>query len=284
MFLGCAGPKPIPQPPVMPRPAVLPSYRELALAYNLNVAMLDRIWCKANVHVTYLDEIGKKQTEQGDDSTLMVEVPDRLALSVGKFALPDPIIWAGCDSQQYWLFELYSKNSVIFGRHDNLRFFDIRDLPMKIRPSDLPLLLGLLPIGLDSPFKVLWEDGQYILLPPDRPMHLFLNPRTMLPTKIELFDRRGRLMVTARHSNPVPMKMAGIPQNNLPRISSRIDLTLAYEDFTMSLTLSRMTDARGTDEQRQDRAFRRAFDFDFLADKAFKVPAGRRIDLDAPGP
>lgn len=272
---------PKPKPTVStPRPAKMPTYRSLAYAYNRNIMLVDRLWAKASVQIEYMDDKGKRQRERGEDSTLMIEVPNRLALIIGK--LGSMLVHAGCDAQRYWLFDLIGKNTAAFGRHARLDSQSMT-LPIRIRPTDLPLLLGLLPIptaeGNPQLPQVDWQNGSFVVQPPGMLARLFIDPRSALPRRIELIDGNGKPVVIAVHSEPKPMDLSGVPSNRRPRISTHVDLTVPRDQWRLVLKLSQMTDARGESYRRKDRAFRKAFDFEHLL-RVHKVSPENVIDLD----
>jgi hypothetical protein len=268
----------------VPAPAIMPVYHEVAFRSNQHVAMLDRLWSHASVEVRFLDEKKKKRRERGDDSTLMIEVPSRLALSIGKMG--NTIIWAGCDSQRYWLFDLFGDKGVIHGRHELLYRYEMPGLPLKIRPSDLPLLLGLLPIdpgsgaAQDPPVGWAGTLGAFVVQPPGAPIRLFVDHKTWLPVRVELMDPHGGVAVISELSDHQPVEMVGVGLSAAPRIATRISMSLKDEYFAMDMQLSRMTDARGAGDEKKGRAFGRAFDFDYLADHAFEIRPQDRVDLD----
>ncbi len=277
---GCPSMPPTPAQPQAPRPAQMPSYSQVALSYNRNVVLIDRLWAKAFVRVQYRDEKNRLQQEQGEDSTLMVEVPDRLSLMVGK--LGNIFLHVGCDNQRYWLIELLGKHSAVYGRNALLDHAPL-SLPIRVRPSDLPLLMGLVPIptgeGLTPAPPVDWRDGCYALMPPGLRARVLIQPDTFLPYRVELLDSKGEPAVVAWHSKPQPMAMALGPTHERPQISSRIDIRILSDGTRLQMDLSRMTDARGEEESRQDRAFRRAFDLPYLL-RAHRVEPEDVVDLD----
>src|SRR3990170_215866 len=71
----------------------LPTYPELAQRYNANLAALDRLWARADVTVEYRDDKGRKRSDRGDDSKLLVAPPNDVALSVG--GIGPPVLWVG---------------------------------------------------------------------------------------------------------------------------------------------------------------------------------------------
>ncbi|MCC6580453.1 MAG: hypothetical protein IT440_08425 [Phycisphaeraceae bacterium] len=289
LLVGCVTMKPAEGPDASraARPSRIPPYDEVAFYYNRNVALLDRLWAKALVQVEYREE-DKKKREQGDDSTLMIEVPDRLALSIGKFGISQPLVWAGCDAHRYWLFDLMGDKVVAYGKHANLDRIRLTNLPLKVRPTDIPMLMGLMPLesgqGLKTLPPVEWDRGCFVTVTPDGRSRVWVEPGRFLPRRVELLDSRGRVAVMCDLDSPVQMEMIGVGSGEQPWVSTVADIALPSGEFRMKMTLSRLTDARANNETAKDRAFRRAFDFDFLARTAFHIPPENWINLDVPAP
>ena len=77
--------------------------RGLLLKHNANLAGLDRLWARSVVEIQWRTADKKERFEQGDGNVVIV-LPSKLALSVGK--LGNTLLWAGGDAERYWLFDL----------------------------------------------------------------------------------------------------------------------------------------------------------------------------------
>src|SRR5690606_20224884 len=111
--------------------------------YNANLQRLERVWSRATVELRWRED-GKRRLEQGEGH-LILALPDRLAMSIGK--LGGVSLWAGADKDHYWLFNLLDANDkhVHVGMHALARVGDQRG-PLPFRPIDLPRLLGLVTL------------------------------------------------------------------------------------------------------------------------------------------
>lgn len=268
LTVGCEGPQRVDQ-----MPTEVPSYRELAERYNANLAKLDQLWTSSVVAIRWVDEDGKKQFEQGEGHFIFVP-PKRVALTVGK--LGDVLLWAGADEQRYWLFDLGQSGKAYVGRHENAGKACSQPLPLPVLPSNVPYLLGLLPLDLEQasvapPVEML--DGQYLIEPPGLRLRMLLDPATALPTRVDIVGDSGNSVVIAQLSNFDTMEAEGLPPGQAAKIARRAVVTAVGEDASLSLTLSGATDGK-----RFEKINPKAFDFDVLL-KAHRP--GEVVVLDA---
>jgi hypothetical protein len=275
---GCeAGPKPVTPVAYQKPPAQMPSYRQLVEGHNSNVAGMGRVWARANIDVTYRNDDGKTKYESGDESTLMIELPQNVALSFGKFGL-GTLMWAGCDDQHFWYFDLVGEKSMLFGSHASLSQVSIRNLPLQIRPADIPMLLGLLPLNPDSPGKVGWERGYFTVEPAGSFVKFLIDPVSRAVRQVMILTSDRYPAVVSTLNNLYTLPLAGSNDSAKLHVSIRIDVP--SEGFIMQAKLSKVMDARPGVDRAKDKAFARGFDWHFLADQAFKIPLDKRVDLD----
>ena len=265
---GCASRQPT--SPVA-RPLNLPTYRELAAQHDKNLARIDRLWARAVVELHWQDEKGK-HFEQGDGN-LMIVLPNRVALTVGK--LGNTMLWAGCDSHHYWLFDLRDEPLVYVGSHAKANHHNPLNLPIQIRPLDLVQLTGLVPITPPSGTtpKVDWNEGCYLIEPPGQHRRLWLDPQTARPARIELLTASGQSRIVCRLSRWQRMAIDGIAPGGFPWVATRMEIKLIGEEATITLFLSEPTDGRAN-----NRIKAKAFSLDHLT-QVFKPR--RYVDLDA---
>lgn len=258
-------------------PSTMPSYRQLAMDHNRHVAGLSRVWARANIDVTYQDEHGKTKKESGDESTLMIDLPQNVALSFGKFGL-GTLMWAGCDDQHFWFFDLVGEKSMLFGSHASLNHVNIRNLPLQVRPADIPMLLGLLPLNPDAQSSVGWERGYLTIQPNNGPVKMLMDPISHAVRQVLIFAPDGMPAVVSTLNQLVDLPLAGNNDTAKLHVSVRIDVP--SEGFIMQARLSQVTDAKQGVDRAKDKAFSRGFDWHYLADRAFKIPMDKRVDLD----
>ena len=253
------------------RPLHMPSYRELAARHDKNLARINRLWARAVVELHWKDEKGK-HFEQGDGN-FMVILPDHVVLSIGK--LGNTMMWAGCDSTRYWLFDLRDESRVYVGSHAAADHRNPLNLPIQVRPLDLVQLTGLMPITPPPPGaapKVDWDDGCYLIEPPGQHRRLWLDPQTGRPARIELLTAAGQSRIECRLSRWERMAIDGIAPGGFPWVATRMEINMIGEDATITLFLSEPTDG-----QANNRIKAKAFSLDHLT-KVFKPQ--RYVDLD----
>ncbi len=266
LITGCTPAQDLTQPP--PR---MPTCQEIATKYNNNLARLDRLWARVVVELHWRDDKGKKHFEQGDGN-LMILMPDRVALSIGK--LGNTIMWAGSDGQRYWLFDLQDEPVLYVGQNTAADSANAtRKLAIPIRPTELTRLLAITP--LDKPSlscTVAWDKGDFQIngLPSQM---VWVEPKRYLPTRVDLLDQTGHASVTSRLSRWEPMTIQGLPPGAFPWIATRAEVELPGQDGTMTLFLSAPTDGR-----QSNRIKEKAFSLDHLI-RVFKPT--RVVDLDA---
>jgi hypothetical protein len=245
-----------------------PNARGLLWKYNANLAGLDRLWARSVVEIQWRTADKKERFEQGDGNVVMV-LPSKLALSVGK--LGNTLLWAGGDTERYWLFDLKGDGLAYVGAHRNVskpRTDDAPTLPLPVQPADLIRLLGVMPLpdkSVDESAMVL-EHDEYLVFMPDGRTKVYVDSSTALPRKIELLDGNGTPVVASFLTEPIRVELAGKPPGAWPTINSRVVITVASRPGRMTLHLSDVSDGR-EEERIQDRVF----DFEKL--KALLKPA-----------
>ena len=255
-------------------PGELPTYRELVDRYNANIERLDQMWCTAAVEMNWRDEDGEERYQQGDGVVMMI-LPDRLALSISKFKT---LFWMGCDKERYWFIDLQRKedHKAYFGRHEMIDAGIAADLPIAVRASRLPLLLGLLKMDPEPASgitgTVQYQTGMYVIEPPDISARIVLDPKTALPVSVELLDVDGNPAIVSSLSDPGRVATANMSKPGWPRIMRRISLKITDSGETLVLHLDRMTDAREPRAVSKRKALAHAFDFEFLASKPVISP------------
>lgn len=258
----------------IPRPVSLEgsglSYSQIVRRYNSSIESLDRLWSRAVVEVRWEDDRGS-HFEQGEGNFIFVR-PDRVALSVGK--LGHTLFWIGANRGQYWMFDLREEKTVYAGRRRSARG-RAGDLPIPVRPMDLPRVLGLYrinPDALPAEPQVEWYDGGYLIEPPGTRSRLLLDPVTFRPKRIDLLDEEGNSRLIGRLSGWETVQTQGLAPGGLPVVASRAEIALVDRAGRATLHLSDLSDGRDG-----GRITGKAFDLDQLI-KALKPT--QRVDLD----
>lgn len=275
-------PLPGDQPPAVVPSRPLPTYASAAERYNARVLPLDRLTARATIRLTYTDRDGVEHTEQ-PDGTLQIIRPRRLALDLGKSG--QKLFWFGSDDERYWWLDLSNRDDRFarVGRHDlweSAGGAAGRRLGVALRPLDLIAAVGVTPIDPSLPGASQWSrDGTRlgIVSPPGRDsgfQRVWVDPRTMIPISIELFDRSRRLVLTARHEGEerVEITRTGVPGSvgERPRIPARV--TCVHHASKSEIRIS-LSDAK--DGPISDKAF-------MLDELIRRLGVDRVVDLDAP--
>ncbi len=242
-------------------PVTMPEYYALAERYNANLAGLDRMRARASVRLFFRDSRGKWKTETGEESLVMFERPHGVALSLGK--LGKTAVWAGCNKDQYWLFDVMESRTVWYGRTANIA--RAREFPLPVHPQRLISLLGATPINPDVATdhnQVRWESGAFVIDVPEENLRLWLDPRTAMPRQIVMLDEGGEAVVWSKLTGEMRVEKADLPREQWPRIADRAEMTIKGQEGTLTMWLKDATDGRGN--ERYDRALRQAFDFNVL--------------------
>ena len=226
------------------------------------------------VELKWTDDEGKHY-EQGDGNLIVVK-PHRVALSIGK--LGNTVMWAGCDEQRYWLFDLHEEKTLYSGLHANAHLRDrAKRYPLPVHPLTLLWLMGITPIHPDSP--AVWTgtvdgaNGDYMVEPHAGGTRLWLDAVDARVTRIDLLDVEGQTQAVCRLSRWQRVAMQGLPPGALPWVATRLELTMASQEGSMTLFLSDPTDGREVGRIKD-----KAFDLGHLI-KVFKPE--KAVDLDS---
>jgi hypothetical protein len=288
---GCesAGTKPeadSPTPVVASKP--VPSYAEVAAEYNRRVLPLDRLIARATIRLTYTGQDGERHTEQ-PDGTLQIVRPNKLAIDLGKGG--KKLFWFGSDDERYWWLDLTDPDDryAAVGRHsafeDNQGAAG-RRLGIALHPRDLIVAVGVTPLDPKARGVTQWSrDGSrlgiVVPLTDGRAgrngsglQRIWVDPKTMVPRSIELFDAQRRLVIRAEHSGEerVTITRTGVPGGvgARPLIPGQITCRHIESDTEIRLSLSDAKDGPISDK---------AFQLDELIRR---LSVARVIDLDEP--
>lgn len=223
-----------------------PSYREVAVRFNERADRLGRIWANATARFSYIDEDGKRHTEQGEGHFQFI-APDHFALSIGKIS--EVLFWLGCDDDRYWFFQMYEDDRASIGRHTNLGKPCSRDLGLPASPIDIIDLLGVTPLDPDANGVTSWStNGKWLIVDTSGRLawrRLFLDPATYLPARVELFDpnETSEPIVTAmieEYDRVVLDHFGGF----MPKAPSRLQIDHRASETSIRLFLHNMNDGK----------------------------------------
>lgn len=241
----------------------LPSYIDAATRYNAPITPLDQVIARATMRLTYVDQNGEERTEQ-PDGTLQVIRPTRLAIDLGKAG--QKMFWFGSDDERYWWLDLTDSNERVayVGRHERWDASGASErIGLAVSPLDLIAALGITPLDLKAPGRTQWSrDGKRlgIVVPLERHAaaegtsagstglkRIWVDPRTMAPQSIELFDAQRQLVLRAVHTGQerVQITRTGVPGSGQarPPIAAQITCTHPASGASVRITLSDAKDA-----------------------------------------
>lgn len=270
-----------------------PTYSQAAAAYNQRVAPLDRLFARANIQLTYLDKDGELRTEQ-PEGMLQIIRPDKLSLNLGKAG--QNLFWFGCDSQRYWWLDLSDKDDkfAAVGRHDLFGTpgnMASKRLGVAIRPRDLIMLLGIVPLDPAARGVTQWASNQpkdgsppslMVLAPVGTPgtaaagwVRLTLDAKSMMPRSIDLMDAKQKLILTARHEGEEQVEITRSDAKGTIGAGALVPMAgRVYAHHFESGTDFRLTLTGASDKVTSQKAFE-------LAELVKTLRVDRQIDLDA---
>lgn len=307
---GCADqPELTEAPPEAPQPEPLPSYRVIADAQNQRAAMLDRLWSAASAVVTYQDQDGQVRTEQAEGYLQIIQ-PSNVALSLGKQITSEVYFYLGSNDDSYWwLDRLDPERKVAYiGTHAMASPERAARFGAPVHPLDLLDLLGVTPLPdpvaapeTDPPeraatssdgatgvrpsatdadptippgVRVSWSpDVVHVMVDvPGRfgTRRVWFESRTLLPRRVEILDRSGRVAVSSVLKRDVIVDVRGDSRRR-PVMAESVDVSIPGTQISIRLLLSRL-------ENRGTRQLTAPFNIEGVL-RAY--PVDRREDLDA---
>ncbi|MEM1107352.1 MAG: hypothetical protein AAGH99_01530 [Planctomycetota bacterium] len=261
-FVGCARGPIVPENlnPVPIENAVieLPSYAELVGRYNANASGLERVWARTKVEMRWRNEKGRARRESGD-GRLIFERPLNTAWTVE--VLGDPKLWAGSDTNGFWVFDLLDERRAFYGAYGKPL---ARPLPLPVQPEAVPYLLGLIPIDPDrrpAAPEVELFNGYFVIEPPGLNLRMLLDPDTARPVRIDLTDPAGGSVLTCVLTGSIEVTNEASDDVFLPKTAEVYPRGEGQE--------SRMTVTFRSATTNEDKVKRKWFDFEGLS-KALK--------------
>jgi len=223
-----------------------PGYAEVAARFNERADRLGRIWANATARISYLDEEGDRHTEQGEGHFQFL-APSKFALSIGKIS--EVLFWIGCDEHRYWFFQMYEGDRVSVGRNANIGAPCSRGSGLPASPLDIIDLLGVTPLPMEALGATSWSlNGKWLVV--DAPGHLtwrrlFLDPATLLPHRVELYDPDDTTepLVIASIEEHDKVELDGVG-GFMPRAPSRLQIDHPASGTSIRLFLHNMNDGK----------------------------------------
>ncbi|GAB4382879.1 MAG: hypothetical protein Kow0022_01390 [Phycisphaerales bacterium] len=220
-----------------PRPGVTAG--DVVRAQNERVAALDRLWSRVSVQVLARNEKGKRLRDQGEGHLQIVQ-PSSIALSLGKVG--QTLLYLGSNEQFYWWIDLVDSDEkvALVGRHERVTMDKAALLGVPVYPRDLVHMLGITPLPEASRDATLeWDAHAHagIRAPTESgERRVWFDVDTMLPVRVELFDRTGRLVLMSDLDRYDYVNVMG-DATVKPKIAERADITIAADDTRVKLSL-----------------------------------------------
>ncbi len=129
-----------------PEARELPPTGSIVEAHDGRVAALGSFWARASVRVEGRDAVGSRFSEQGEGH-VQSERAGRVAITLGK--LGEVYFALGSNEDRYWLIDVSdsSRRVIVSGEQSSVTPEKAAALGLPVHPRDIPLLLGLNPIG-----------------------------------------------------------------------------------------------------------------------------------------
>jgi len=184
------------------------TYAELAERYNAAIEPVDALWSRADIEIEWfeIDGDGDRQyrSESGNGKFIMRRGDERTDTAMTVEKLGKIYLWAGANQTHYYLFDrVDGDNKTLYvGEHANTG--RRKAFPLPVHPSAVPILLGLEPLpvdGLNQSATTIDRYGdQYLLDFPMMGCRMLIDPVTFRPTRVDLTDRAGYSILTAKLS------------------------------------------------------------------------------------
>lgn len=245
-----------------------PDYALIRESFDARLATLDRLWARTTNRFWYRDDQGRQRTEQLEGH-LGFRAPDALFIDLTK--LGELYLVAGSDARQSWWLVLGDVREASIAPAARPSPVQPDQPTLAIHAHDLVELVALRPLPAQAGHVAWSADGRHVVvtLPwGDGTRHLYLQPRSLRPERVELVDAAGQLFATAELSsyrNVTPR--AGASGVSLPH---RLLIELPGRDLRARITLyePELSGRRPTDAQ---------LDFHRWV-QAYRVPVVHRLD------
>ena len=244
LFAGCAA---RPEPIKVYTGPTLP-LEQLITRINQNNKPLPTLFARHNVEAN-INHKGKTRFVNADGD-LFVRKPRELYLRAKKGALTN-VFEMGSTPEMFWFTQYVDESTRWWGRHRNVGKPCADEMP--VRPDLFGEVLGINDQDenlLNEPVPTVQYNNDldvYMISwharGPDRwwtEKQVYFDRATLLPRKVLLFDRNGRVVLRANLSNHQAVQVEGIPREQWPKIATIYQLLFPDTGSTMDVRLSDM--------------------------------------------
>jgi len=207
-----------------------PAYRELAERHNARLADVVGFYTTADVEVTWVDEKGTSQHEDGEGN-LIFSRPDQVALTFRK--LGEVYLWLGGGPERSWMFWGGDTSRAFIARNDNMFNVKCEEFPIPMLPVELIDLYGVSTFPAEAVegdlITVAGDDARqaWVVTTPGRwgRRRVWLGVQDGRPMRVELFDgATGRVWASSTLSEYREMAIRGVAPGRRPFMPTQVQV------------------------------------------------------------
>lgn len=250
-------------------------YSQIVEKYNARVVHLNTFWSRADLRLEYLNEDGERQRDEAE-ATIQYELPSKFSFMISKLA--EHYFTLGCDAERYWWIDRkVTPPTVVFGRHAAATREKVALLGVPVLPLEIVECLGVTPLPTPpNSAETQWSPLRQLIvfrLPAGTgrggEIEYWLDPTTLDPARIRIFDAAGKVTIDCRHEVPTMVDVGGRP-DGATRIAAKLRVLIPQRETTLTISLNSM----------ENRSMKNSKAFDLVALRAaYRVV--REIDLDS---
>lgn len=248
-----------------------PAAAEVVAAYNARVEPLDRLWAATVSQIWVREEDGKERQEQVEGTLGWVR-PRRVILTFTKVGELYGIL--GSNETLYWWIQLGKEKSAVWGEHAKVTEERTRKLGIPVQPLEVVELLGITALPGEGAAVEWSPDGRSLVVTTSRAdgkRRVWMDPATHEPTRIELLDEAGEVVVHSELEQYRPVTGTNPPT----RVAGVLQVRPADDRVRLRMVISEP-------ERRMDKPKDAALDFKRLVD-IYKIEDVRSVDEEPPG-
>ena len=211
-----------------PQLAAYPVLQELINDHNQRVQALAKTHSQGVIELNWKDADGKHFEQAGLD--MWISLPLHTAVRVEKFS--EVILWLGSNDQQWWLFDLISKEkTLVTGSHAAVDG-GAQAGAFGVRPAALVDLMGLTPIepsnhqGERPGYDATSDTWIVDTVGKGGAIRVHFHRKQKLPIRVESLDSSGRVVVRSRLAinRYESVRLPGVSAMGSPRMPGQIDV------------------------------------------------------------
>jgi len=204
-----------------------PAWTLAASAQAQRLARLDKVYASGPVELLWVDEDGRHfETCRGE---LFVRLPSETALFLKKVG--EPVLWLGSDARRRWLFDLRSKEVVLWLVDlDRPAVQGGALAPFPIRRVALVDLLGLVSLPPAEELDAVFDGAAGTLVGEfdgdGGAIRVTVDPASNLPVRVEALDEEGRAFLRGDLGSYDTVERPGLGPADYPRFPQRVVISV----------------------------------------------------------